>query len=385
MNVTSPTGIQQLSQHTAATSPSTSSSGSSARPEDFRPDIKSIPVTLMPMPVTVVVRSRERPSEAPSLTFDGARIVIGRSDGSDVRLPDPSVSLRHASIRAQGAEYAIVDEGSTNGTWVGGVKLGPQTPRLVKSGDLVRVGRVWLEIAIGQKAPTPDLGLATRELALALVRRAMDAVGDDTRREGARRRGTRHRRRAATRRRRARVRDRPRRRIATFPLADEDASREHAAIVRRGAQILLRDLGSRNGVFLGDSRLTPDRDVVWRPPTMARIGMSVLALDEPVSLVLAEIEAAADEPIPDADAPPTPPPSVIVATPSASGAPPSVPLPESRIEAAHQALAAAALSRTGSTVVRKPRRVWTAADVLVVTIAVVIIGASVAGLVWVLR
>src|SRR6187200_2824792 len=134
------------------------------------------------MPITVVVRPARSASGrgSPSLTFDGPRIVIGRSDGSDVRLPDPSVSLRHASIRAQGTEYAIVDEGSTNGTWVGGVKLVPQTPRLVKSGDLVRVGRVWLELAVGQRAPTPDLGLATRDLALALVRGAMESAGDDT-------------------------------------------------------------------------------------------------------------------------------------------------------------------------------------------------------------
>src|ERR1043165_7508870 len=99
------------------------------------------------MPVTVVVRTNAA-RDRPSLTFDGARIVIGRSSGSDVRLPDPSVSLRHASIRSQGAEYALVDEGSTNGTAVGGVKLGPHTPRLLRSGDLVRVGRVWLEIVI---------------------------------------------------------------------------------------------------------------------------------------------------------------------------------------------------------------------------------------------
>src|SRR5262245_17168221 len=121
------------------------------------------------MPVTVVVRSaaqQREDTEAPSLTFDGSRIVIGRGAGSDVRLPDPSVSTRHASIRANGAEYAILDEGSTNGTWVGGVKLSPHTPRVVKNGDLVRVGRVWLELEIGKKPPTPDPGLATRDLAL---------------------------------------------------------------------------------------------------------------------------------------------------------------------------------------------------------------------------
>ena len=337
------------------------------------------------MPVTVVVRSASG-GEAPSLTFDGARIVIGRSNGCDVRLPDPSVSLRHASIRAQGAEYAIVDEGSTNGTWVGGVKLGPQTPRLVKSGDLVRVGRVWLELVIGQKPPTPDLGLATRDLALALVRSAMDAVGDDTIAK-------------------VRIVEGPdigaelhlldegrayllgRAERCDLPLADEDASREHAVVVRRGAQVLIRDLGSRNGVHLGDMRLSPDRDVVWRPPTMVRIGRSVLALDEPVSVALAELEAAADEVVPDAAVPPPPgPPSVIVAPSVPGSAPPksAAPPPESRM-AAQPAPIAEVGSRTATTVVRRPRRVWTAADVMVVTIAVAVIGASVAGLVWVLR
>ncbi|MBX3204624.1 MAG: FHA domain-containing protein [Labilithrix sp.] len=336
------------------------------------------------MPVTVVVRSASG-GEAPSLTFDGGRIVIGRSDGSDVRLPDPSVSLRHASIRAQGAEYALVDEGSTNGTWVGGVKLGPHTPRLVKSGDLVRVGRVWLELVVGHKAPTPDLGLATRDLALALVRNAMDAMGDDTRAV-------------------VRVAEGPdmgaelrlveegrdyvigRAESCDLPLADEDASREHAAVVRRGAQILLRDLGSRNGVYLGDARLGPEREVVWRPPTMARVGASVLALDEPVSLALAELEAAADEPLPDAEAPPEPPPSTAAPSSAAAHAPPaSAEPPGSRISAHADAPIAEIASRTAPTVIRRPRRVWTAADVMVVTIAVAVISASIAGLVWVLR
>lgn len=333
------------------------------------------------MPVTVIVRSASG-GTAPSLTFDGARIVIGRSDGSDVRLPDPSVSLRHASIRSQGSEYVIVDEGSTNGTWVGGVKLGPQTPRLVKSGDLVRLGRVWLELVIGQKPPTPDLGLATRDLALALVRSAMDAVGDDTRAL-------------------IRVTEGPdigaelrldeegrayvigRASSCDLPLADEDASREHARVVRRGAQVLLGDLGSRNGVFLGDMRLSPDRDVVWRPPTMARIGISVLALIEPVSLALAELEAADDEAMADADVPP-PPSAVAASGPNAS--PPSAAPPESRVGSAVPAPIAEVGSRSTTTVPRaQPRRVWTAADVLVVTIAVVVICASIASLVWVLR
>src|ERR1700755_2217459 len=119
------------------------------------------------MALTIVVRSGEGTS-LPRITFDAPRIVIGRGDGCEVRLPDPSVSLRHASFRQRGAEYIVMDEGRTNGTFVGGVRLSPQSPRVVRTGDLVRVGRVWLEARVEHAMPTQNAPLATRELALAL-------------------------------------------------------------------------------------------------------------------------------------------------------------------------------------------------------------------------
>src|SRR5437667_9890609 len=99
------------------------------------------------MALTIVVRSAEGKS-APRITFDAPRIVIGRGDGCEVRLPDPSVSHRHASIRQRGSDYVVVDEGSTNGTFVGPVRLSPQAPRVVRSGELVRIGRIWLELTV---------------------------------------------------------------------------------------------------------------------------------------------------------------------------------------------------------------------------------------------
>jgi pSer/pThr/pTyr-binding forkhead associated (FHA) protein len=331
------------------------------------------------MPITVVVRGAR--GEAPSLTFDGGRIVIGRSDGSDVRLPDPSVSLRHASIRTQGAEYTLVDEGSTNGTWVGDIKLTPQTPRLVKTGDQIRVGRVWLEVIIGARAPTPDLGLATRDLALALVRSAMEAVGDDTQpvvfvAEGPDI-GT-----------ELRLAEQGRSYVigrgahCDLLLADEDASREHLVVVRRRAHVTLRDLSSHNGVYLGDVRIAPDKDLAWRSPLMVRVGRSVLRLEEPVTQALAQLEAVADEALPDEAAPPPPPSAHAPSAPPP--APAAAPPPESQRAVA--APIAEVASRTAPTVPRaRQRRVWTFADVMLVTIAVVVIGLSLAALVWVLK
>src|SRR6188474_810176 len=71
-----------------------------------------------------------------SITLDAPRVIIGRGEGCEVRLPDASVSHRHASIRQRGAEYIVLDEGSANGTFVGPVRLSPQAPRVLTDGDL---------------------------------------------------------------------------------------------------------------------------------------------------------------------------------------------------------------------------------------------------------
>src|SRR5688572_5829701 len=129
------------------------------------------------MALTVVVRSGDSDSP-PKITFDAPRVVIGRGEGCEVRLPDPSVSHRHASIRQRGSEYIVMDEGSTNGTFVAQVRLSPHAPRVVKSGDLVRIGRIWLELTIEHVVPTQNPNVATKEIALGLVAEALAAQGE---------------------------------------------------------------------------------------------------------------------------------------------------------------------------------------------------------------
>lgn len=130
------------------------------------------------MAVTIVVLSGSA-SGAPelSLTLDAPRLVIGRGEGCEVRLPDASVSHRHASLRQRGGEYMLFDEGSRNGTYLGQVRLPPQTPRAVRSGERLRVGRVWLEVRIEHAIVTGSTAAAAKELALALVARGMAAQG----------------------------------------------------------------------------------------------------------------------------------------------------------------------------------------------------------------
>lgn len=325
------------------------------------------------MPVTVFVRSADlaAPTEAsPRLTFDGPRIVIGRAPGCEVRLPDASVTLRHASVRADGPAYALVDEGSTNGTWVGGVRLAPNVPRPLKTGDLVRVGRVWLEIRLDAAPPTADVGPATRDMALALVSQAMRRLGNDVTAkvhvvEG-RDAGL-----VVPLAEEGRAYLVGRASTCDVALLDPDVSREHAQLVRRGAAVLVRDLGSKNGVAADGDRLPEGRDVPWPRGAVLRMGNTGIALEEPVLDALAELEASADEALAPDDAPA--PPLVLAATEAIA--------PADGPKAPERAAPSTASRRA------PPERgaAWSTADVAVMIAALVVLALSVAGLVWLLR
>lgn len=329
------------------------------------------------MPVTIVVRTESEAERA--LTFDGERIVIGRGPGSDVRLPDPSVSHRHAVVRQSGSSFVLVDEGSSNGTFVGGVRLSRGSPRTVRSGDLVRVGRVWLEVRLDQTPPTRELAGATRDLALALVAEAMAKIGDDVTTKV---RVVEGRDRDAVLRlaEEGRVYTIGRGEACDLPLADADVSREHTRVVRRGALVLVRDMGSRNGTLLGDAAVPADRDAPWRSASMLRVGKTVLALEEPASRALDELEAAADELIPAGERPAEP--------PSPPGAKPAEEAPEEPKPVSQRQPGAAPIAQVGPVVTRATttsRGRFSTTDVVVGLVAIAVIGLSVAGLVWLLK
>src|SRR5690349_12924890 len=112
------------------------------------------------MALTLKLRSGSL-DPAPELCFDAPRIVVGRAAGSELQLPDPSVSSRHASIRQRGSGYVLVDEGSENGTFCGGMRLSRQAPHVLSDGELVRFGRIWVEIGIGPAKVTADAAAAS--------------------------------------------------------------------------------------------------------------------------------------------------------------------------------------------------------------------------------
>ncbi len=67
-------------------------------------------------------------------------LTIGRAPDNQLVLQDQQASSRHAEIRPDAQGYLLVDTNSRNGTFVNEQRLISQTPRLLISGDVIRIG-----------------------------------------------------------------------------------------------------------------------------------------------------------------------------------------------------------------------------------------------------
>jgi adenylate cyclase len=69
---------------------------------------------------------------------DGATRVVGRSPTSDIPVPDPTISRRHAELTASGDKLTVRDLDSANGTFVEGDRI---ETYVVSAGAMLRFGQ----------------------------------------------------------------------------------------------------------------------------------------------------------------------------------------------------------------------------------------------------
>jgi len=89
------------------------------------------------MPPASAMATVTVPGVEHDIVLRGERMVIGRLKACDVCLGDANASRQHAAIESEGAGWALVDLGSTNGTLVNGKKV--DRVRL-RDGDTITVG-----------------------------------------------------------------------------------------------------------------------------------------------------------------------------------------------------------------------------------------------------
>lgn len=104
-----------------------------------------------PLRARLVVRTAGR--RAQTVPVDGRPIAIGRAPDNDVRIDDPRVSRHHARIVAREGGLVLVDLGSTNGTWVDGLRVSELALGLGDRIDIAGAAELRLEVA--ESGPTP--------------------------------------------------------------------------------------------------------------------------------------------------------------------------------------------------------------------------------------
>ncbi len=109
----------------------------------------------------------------------GARVVVGRSEDCDVRVPDESVSRHHALVYG-GPPSMIEDLGSSNGVHLGEQRLDPHAPTVLQPGSVAELGAALLVVRATEEQPAESARPASEPPALdpgmERVRRLTQAV-----------------------------------------------------------------------------------------------------------------------------------------------------------------------------------------------------------------
>jgi adenylate cyclase len=87
---------------------------------------------------------------------DGVPLIVGRAPTCDLPVFDPTISRRHAELTSDGGAVVVRDLGSSNGTFVNGMKT---SNALLAVNDTVAFGKVSFKLA-SYAAPTPSSAMA---------------------------------------------------------------------------------------------------------------------------------------------------------------------------------------------------------------------------------
>jgi EAL domain-containing protein (putative c-di-GMP-specific phosphodiesterase class I) len=83
---------------------------------------------------------------ARSVTVATSPFVIGRGTSASLTIASPMVSSSHAELRIENGELWVRDLGSTNGTFVNGVRVA--TDAAVRAGDLLQIAEIVFRVGV---------------------------------------------------------------------------------------------------------------------------------------------------------------------------------------------------------------------------------------------
>jgi pilus assembly protein CpaF len=92
-------------------------------------------------------------------TFEQPEVTVGRVQGNDLMLPKGNVSKRHCKLQFSAGRFIVVDQNSTNGTYVNRRRISQETA--VREGDRIYVGDFVLRLEAADVAAAPEAAIPT--------------------------------------------------------------------------------------------------------------------------------------------------------------------------------------------------------------------------------
>jgi pSer/pThr/pTyr-binding forkhead associated (FHA) protein len=230
------------------------------------------------------------PERAIEFSDGTAEIRIGRRPDLELPLPDRALSALHARLVRTDDGWRIEDLGSTNGTRVDGERLPPNAPRPLTAGAQITLGQIvfafdgTVAAVLGAEGTATIARRLVGDLFAASPGSATPTLSIVT---GVRVRPPLRLEQVDRRYVIGRVES------CDLQLGSEEVSREHAEIVRLWDQVVIGDLGSKNGVRVNDVLLTEQRRL--RDGDRVQIGPALLRLSDPADRYLRDFEARAPQ------------------------------------------------------------------------------------------
>jgi len=98
----------------------------------------------------VVIYTKEPGLLGKRFVLDGSVLRVGRGADNQIVLEGDSVSRRHAHFERRGKEWHVVDDGSTNGTYVNEEQIAREV--MLRNSDRIKVGPTILKFLSGADA-----------------------------------------------------------------------------------------------------------------------------------------------------------------------------------------------------------------------------------------
>jgi len=193
-----------------------------------------------------------------------ASLGVGRAADNELEIDEISVSRRHARLTIEAGRMLVEDLGSANGTFVGSQRLAPNTSTLVPENETLRIGDVELRFTPVEPPRRPSGGANATMITGAPMAGAATRYGalrirlpDGSTRDYALEQPSITVGRAGENQ---------------LVIDEISVSRRHARLTVESSRLMLEDLGSANGTFIGSQRMAPNTPGLVPEDTPVRLG-----------------------------------------------------------------------------------------------------------------